>query len=122
MNIKLQDIDALHRELLGFIEYECWICGGRSALQVAHIVTRKALSTRWDFGPHGNCHMLCAKCHEHSHTVDTEFYERQYAKRFGESALECLKLRSKHVFSQPLREIKQQLATKLQSMKGDTHG
>ncbi len=120
--MKLQDIDKKHRELMGMIEFDCWICQSRQGLQVAHIISRSHLSTRWDFEPFGNCHMLCSKCHEHQHNHDPEFYKRMYIRRTADGSYDYLMFRANKKFDTGLDEVMAVLDREIAQLKGDGSG
>jgi len=73
----------------------CYVCG-RMATDVAHIVTRTAVVTRWDVHPEGNCHLLCRECHDDDHAnPKASKYKAAFVRENGQDALDLLVRRSK---------------------------
>jgi len=90
-------LDTMQRRVLRAREnMRCFICGVQ-ADHVAHIYGRRYLHTRWDTHEQGNCHMLCAACHEQSHRVNTDRYKAAYLRRHGCDALLKVRERSREV-------------------------
>lgn len=84
MNNVVRGIDRLHAKII-VKRGPCVMCGNRSE-HCSHLFTRKAMSTRWDISPDGNCHPMCAKCHHRHHNHGSKEYRDWYVREFGEKA------------------------------------
>lgn len=78
--------DTLFSKLVRLVG-ACVNCGGVSALQCAHIVSRRYLCTRWDFD---NAVCLCASCHLY-YTHRPLEWEAWVIERKGEDEYSALK-------------------------------
>lgn len=83
------ELDAIVREILPFIETCCFTCTTVHDLQVGHLFERRWRHGRWDTTIDGNNHRQCAPCnklHENKPTI----YQDKFIDRFGERAFHDL--------------------------------
>ena len=81
--------------LFGLERGRCYVCG-RTATDVAHIVSRTAVVTRWDTSAEGNCHLLCRECHENDHAYPkASKYKAEFVRKNGQGAMDVLVARAR---------------------------
>lgn len=124
----VRDCDSLVREILHLTETGCFICGinhgrfgpdNRVGEQAGHYKSRTIYPLRWNLK---NCHLNCSGCnfrHEH----DSLPFTLKMIERFGKEGLEELqqihdeyRILSKTMTTVQIREIKEQLETKLATL------
>lgn len=62
--VKINPTDTLYSKIIRFDKERCERCQHTAALQCAHIMSRRHLSTRWMLEPVKNAVALCSACHD----------------------------------------------------------
>lgn len=87
------ELDAIVRLILPYLESCCFTCGSKRDLQVGHLLERRHRHTRWDTSKAGNNHLQCWKCNS-GHEAFPERYRTIFIRRFGERAYREIEYRA----------------------------
>lgn len=87
----VEKLDRLTSEIVINRDRKCVTCGVTRNLSCGHLITRARYGVRWDLQ---NCAAQCFACNA-LHESDPEPYKTWFILRYGESALEELKIKSK---------------------------
>jgi hypothetical protein len=105
------ELDALVREILPYLETHCFTCSKTHGLQVGHLFERRWRHGRWDTTVDGNNHRQCTQCNA-QHEFESEIYINKYIDRFGPEAYHDLEIRVKSNQKLTYTELTELLAEK----------
>lgn len=86
------ELDAIVRLILPYLELCCFTCGTVHGLEVGHLFSRRHRHGRWDTTIDGNCHRQCNPCNQ-IHINNATIYQDRYIDRFGAQAFIDLNFR-----------------------------
>lgn len=111
------ELDAIVREILPYLEAHCFTCSKTHGLQVGHLFERRHRQIRWDTSIDGNCHLQCPPCNK-LHEEKPEIYRNKFMDRFGPEAYRELEFRKQINQKVDLEELLSEKEAQLMKLKG----
>lgn len=111
------ELDAIQRLILPYLETHCFTCSTTRGLQVGHLFERRHRHVRWDTTVDGNCHLQCPRCNQ-LHEAKPAIYRNKFIDRFGPDAYRELDFRRRNKQKVELEELLVEKEAQLNQLQG----